>query len=81
MAQNFEFLDSITRTFKEEKICKDIYSLNKNIQNNDKLILYLNIRSLNSNFSSLEIFVESLTSKPFYIACVETRSIQNAHFF
>ena len=39
------------------------------------------MRSLDANFSSLEIFVENLTSKSFYIGCVETWGIKNVIFF
>lgn len=82
LAYNFEIFDEIQRdTIVSEEVCMDIRALNKNFNENDDLILYLNIRSINANFASLEIFVESLISKPFYICCSEAWVIDNPNFF
>lgn len=82
MYANYDILDSVQKqVFGFEKICNDIGSLNENFDNNDELILYLNIRSLNANFLNLEVFIESLVSKPFYIVCAETWQMEHSKFF
>ena len=77
---SFDFLDQINN-FKIEKICSTIESLNNNFNKNDEIILYVNIRSLNANSNELEILIESLSIKPFYIICTETWQIKNSNFF
>lgn len=50
----------------------DLNSLNNNLNRENLLILHLNVRSLNSNFEKLEIFIENLSVKPDVIICTET---------
>lgn len=81
MAHNLEIFDKILNdTLEREKNCVDVDTLNENLNNNDELILYSNNRSMNANFASLEIFIESLASKLFYICCSEAWTIDNPNF-
>lgn len=82
MAANFEVLGNIQQQLiQNEIVCNDISALNKNLNNNDDFILYLNIRSIEANFPNLEVLVESLITKPFYIVCVETWTVKHSNFY
>ena len=50
--------------------------LNKNLKDKNNLILSVNIRRLNANFVKLEVFVDSLKTKPSIIICTETWNLE-----
>ena len=50
--------------------------LNKNLKDKNNLILSVIIRSLNANFVKLEVFVDSLKTKPCIIICTETWNLE-----
>lgn len=83
MSHSFNYLNLVKQqSLKSEIICTDIETMNRNLSNgNDEYILYLNIRSLNSNFPKLEILIRSLSTKPYYIVCAESWYVQHVNFF
>lgn len=82
MALNLDFLDNIQKDLiHSEESCNDVEAFNRNVNSNDNIILNINIRSIDANFESLEIFVASLYIKPFYICCTESWNIVNNNFY
>lgn len=80
--QSIDFIDCLQNEFiKKEKTCHNLKALNRQINNNQDLIMYVNIRSLNANFAKLQIFIESLEVKPSIIVCTETRRLEHYEFF
>lgn len=61
---------------KEEKILSHFNSLCEYVNNSDEFIFYIIIRSFNSNFEKLKIYLKSLT-KLFHIVCTETWQLGN----
>ena len=60
----------------------DLQTLNKCLNDQENfLILLVNIRSLNSNFELLEVFIENLNYKPNIIICTETCQLTQCNFF
>lgn len=73
-----DFLDII---IKEDRY-DDVSMLNNKQQLlSGLLILTLNVRSLDANFSSLELFMERLKSKPDILICTESWRLQNINFY
>ena len=64
----------------EETTFPDLETLNKNIKENDSLILHVNIRSLNANYIKLDILINRLKIEPYIIVCTE-RSLPNFQNF
>lgn len=64
-----------------EENYNDLDALNNCLNNTHLLILHLNVRSLNSNFESLEIFIDNLSVKPDVIVCTETWLLPCFAFF
>lgn len=64
-----------------ESILYDLKSLNTNISGDEKLILYVNIRSLNANFNKLEVLIEAMINKPYVIICAETWNLEHHQFY
>lgn len=64
-----------------ENSYSDLDSLNSSLNIENLLILHLNVRSINSNFEKLEIFIENLTIKPDVIVCTETWALMCYSFF
>ena len=82
MALNFEFLDEIeNEIISKEKICIKVEDLKKFINSKDNAVMYLNIRSINSNFNQLQLLISRLEFKPFIIVCVETWYVEHENFF
>ena len=77
---NQEIFDCESLTLNEISI-SDTQSLHNKLKNNCNLILSLNIRSLNANFSQLEMLIESLTIKPTVIVCSETWNFSYYQYF
>lgn len=81
--QNIEILENLQNQFVEpEVIFNNITKLNSYLcKANKEYILCLNIRSLNANFTSLQLFIESLDVRPSIIVCTETWNIEFLPFF
>ena len=47
-------------------------TLNNNLTDKNNLIMYINIRSINTNLKNLEIIIESFHVKPRVMICTET---------
>ena len=77
---NREIFDCESLTLNEISI-SDTQNLNNKLKNNCNLILSLNIRSLNANFSQLEMLIESLTIKLTVIVCPETWNLSYYQYF
>ena len=77
---NQEIIDCESLTPNEIRI-SGTHSLNNKLKNNCNLILSLNIRSLNANFSQLEMLIVSLTIKPTVIVCSETWNLIYYQYF
>lgn len=82
MESELELVDQISKQLvNKEKIINDISVLNNELTDQDDLIVYLNIRSISANFAKLQIFIETLKTKPLCIVCVETWNIEHENFF
>lgn len=80
--QCFDFIVNLQSEFiKQEKICCDLNALNNAVNNNYDLIMYVNIRGLNTNFNKLLVFIESLEVKPCIIVCSECRKLEKYQVF
>lgn len=78
MDSNFDFIESIQEDFIEnEKTFHKLGALNEYIKINTENILLVNIRSIDANFNKLQVFLESLETKPNVIVCTETRVLEN----
>ncbi len=64
-----------------EEIFTDLYNLNNTLPNNNFFMVHLNVRSLNTNFNKLELFIEHLVIKPDIIVCTETWLLSCYTFF
>lgn len=64
--------DADFEILQKENIFYDLLSLNKVLNNDDSLILYVNIRRLNSNYDKLHVLIQRLKNKPMIIVCSET---------
>ena len=62
-----------TEIVQKEITFNNLQTLNCNISLKENLIMYVNIRGLNANFTKLEVYIESLKVKPILIVCAETR--------
>ena len=67
--------------YQQERIYDDFEAFNKHRNNNENLILYLNIRSLNANFDKLEILIKNLKIKPYVIVCTEVWQLAHFHYY
>ena len=56
-------------------------SLNQDRKATDNLILYLNIRGLNTNFEKLQILNKRLKIKPYVIVCAETSNLEHYQYY
>ena len=64
-----------------EEIFTDLYNLINTLPNNNFFMVHLNVRSLNTNFNKLELFIEHLVIKPDIIVCTETWLLSCYTFF
>ncbi|XP_074102043.1 uncharacterized protein LOC141529430 [Cotesia typhae] len=64
-----------------EENFSELSSLNNSLCLEDFMILHLNVRGLNTNFETLELFIEELRIKPDIIVCSETWSLPCYTFF
>ena len=67
----------IENFLQRECSCANMQTLNNNLTDQNNLIMYVNIRSINANLKNLEIIIESLYVKPCEIVCTETRKLEN----
>lgn len=82
MASDLDYIDEIQKNLiEEERICHRIDALNKIIGMKKDFILLVNIRSLNANFTNLQLFIGNLDTAPSVIVCTETRVLQSYMFF
>ena len=82
MEQHIDFIEELQKEVVQEEISYyDLKTLNRNLNSNDSIILYVNIRSLNSNHTKLDILVKSLKIKSDIIVCAETWDVQNLQYF
>lgn len=82
MDQNIDIIENLQNDYiKQEKIVHNMNSLNKFIQLNKEIIMYVNIRSINANYEKLQVLIESLDVKPFVIVCTETRILEYSGYF
>lgn len=65
----------------EECVIEQISDLEKYKYVSSNVVLYLNIRSLNANFDSLEILIEQMKNKPIAIICCETWNLECYNYF
>lgn len=81
MEQQINFIEDIQNEVIKKECCYfDLDSLNKDRTKKD-LILYLNIRSLNSNYESLKILIKRLKIKPYIIVCAETWKLDHHEYY
>ena len=66
---------------RKEKICTKVEELKRFISSKDNAVMYLNIRSMNSNFNQLQLLISRLEFKPFIIVSVETWHVEHENFF
>lgn len=78
MDDTLNLLDNIQ---KKEIITNKFSALNKIIKPSLDCILNVNIRSLNANFTSLQIFIENLEFKPAIVICSETWNLDYYKYF
>lgn len=64
-----------------EKECITLEMLNESIRDLNWLILLLNIRRLNINISSLEMYIANFSVKPQLIVCTETWLLENPYMY
>lgn len=64
-----------------EEPCNGVFNLNKRLKNEDNVVLYVNVRSLNANYEKLEIMINCLTTKPLVIVCTETWNLEFADYY
>ena len=82
MALNLDFLDEIESDITiKEKICHKVEDINRSITTSENAVMYLNIRSIKSNFNLLQILISRLNFKPFIVVCVETWHVELENFF
>ena len=82
MAQNHEVLKDIHRQLYQKEIAyNDLKSLNQDRKATDKLILYLNIRGLKTNYQKLQILNKRLKIKPYIIVCAESGNLEHYQYF
>lgn len=81
--QNIEILETIqNQLIEQEFIYNNINDLNSYLsKSNKEYILCINIRSLNANFTRLQLFVESMDIKPSIIVGIETWNIEFLPYF
>ena len=82
MEQHIDLIEDFQREVTQvEESFTNYKTLNKNINKNDSLILYVNIRSLNCNYDKLNILIKRLRIQPYIIVCSETWIILNPQLF
>ena len=82
MEEHIELIEDLQKEIiHEETSFPDLKTLNKNINKKDSLVLLVNIRSLNCNYTKLKILIKSLKCKPYIIVCTETWDLPNPQFF
>lgn len=82
MAQHISLIEDIqNQVIKQEGVCHNIKSLNKDGNIKDSRILYVNVRSINHNFDKLEILIKRLKLKPYVIVCAESWNIDNIDLY
>lgn len=82
MNNNFDFLDNLQNSlFQKEINFPNFESLNRFAVKHKENILCLNIRSLNANFTNLEVFIERLDFKPVIIICTETWELTHPNLY
>ena len=79
--ENFLFDRNLENLISKEIECSDSQELNEILESEKLLVLYVNVRSLNENFSKLEVFIESLKTKPSVVVCAESWLIESVEFF
>ena len=65
----------------DEIVTEDAVELNNLMNLGEFIVVHLNIRGLQTNFSYLEIFIENLACKPDVIVCRETHRLQCFTFY
>lgn len=81
MIHHNNFSEIRDHLIQEERVYNNLETFNKEINHNNNLILYLNIRSLNANFEKLLILIESLKIKPYIIVCTEVWNLSHYEYF
>ena len=81
MLQSDNIIDEITEQSFNEIEYDTIEKLNKGINKYDWIIVYVNIRRLNSNFENLEALLNSLKFLPQVVVCSETWVLQNPNLY
>ena len=78
--ENFLFDQDLENLISKKIECSDSQELNEILESEKLLVLYVNVRSLNVNFSKLELFIESLKTKPSDV-CAKSWLIESVEFF
>ena len=78
--ENKELFDSENIILKEISV-SDTESLNMKIKNSRNLVLSVNNKILNANFSKLEMLIENLVTKPNVIICSETWNLDSYQYY
>lgn len=82
MEAQINLIDEIQNNIQnQERVYRDIETFNKERGNNNSLILYLNIRSLNANFEKLQLFIKGLKIKPDVIVCTEVWKLIHYQYY
>lgn len=74
--ESFDF----NEVFHSQTTCEDVSAFNQKINQDRCLILHINIRSLNSNYEKLCVFLEGLKVKPYLIVCSESWNLDCVSF-
>lgn len=76
MLADLDIIENFQNDFvKKEIVYEKLEALNNYIPNKD-IILYVNVRRLNTNHVKLQAFIETLSIKPFVIVCTETWELE-----
>lgn len=82
MEQSDDLIEQIRNEVIQEEIeYFDLRTLNKESNKNDNYIMHVNVRSLNANYTKLNILVKGLRVKPYIIVCSETWNMLNCQHY